>query len=60
MRSRKKTINLNTIMRIIEIKTIMNVTKMRQKTKTSKIEKNVNSKSEFKISLLGNVVPTTM
>jgi len=47
-------------MRIIEIRTIMNVTKMRQKTKTSKIEKNVNSKSELKISLLGNVVPTTM
>jgi len=39
MRSRKKTINLNTIMSIIELRTTMNVIEMRQKAKTSIIEK---------------------
>jgi hypothetical protein len=53
MRSRKKTTNLNTIMNIIEIisnkECYKNGTKMKQKTKTNKIEKNnVNSKLELR------------
>jgi hypothetical protein len=53
MKSRKKTTKLNIIMNIIKIKgnkeRYINDTKMRQKTKTNKIEKNnVNSKLELR------------
>jgi hypothetical protein len=53
LRSRKKTTKLNIIMNIIKIKgnkeCYKNDTKMKQKTKTNKIEKhNVNSKLELK------------
>ncbi len=52
MKSRKKTTNLNTIMNKIKIRgnkeCYRNDPKMRQKTKTHKIEKNnVNSKLEL-------------
>jgi hypothetical protein len=53
MKSKKKTTKLNIIMNIIKIKgnkeCYINDTKMRQKTKTNKIEKNnVNSKLELR------------